>query len=178
MTGGLRQMLYRLLGFFRRSPLDRDLDDEMATHLELAFEENLERGFAPAEARPEAGLCGALRQERSRARDFLRRRAPDEWPFRRRGRDLAETSGRSRAADTAFVAVRPSFFGAPSPLRRILGASVHQSLMTQSYDRIDAKGAAGGKVGGDKRDDEEQPCKRKQNRQTRRNNSKNKCRHG
>ena len=70
MTGGLRQMLYRLLGFFRRSPLDRDLDDEMATHLELAFEENLERGFAPAEARRQALLrFGGRQQAKEQHRD-------------------------------------------------------------------------------------------------------------
>jgi predicted permease len=56
MTGRLRQTLYRLLAFFQRSLLDRDLDDEMAAHLELAVEENLERGLAPAEARRQALL--------------------------------------------------------------------------------------------------------------------------
>src|SRR5215469_12098913 len=70
MTGGLRQMLYRLLAFFRRSPLDRDLDDEVATHLELAFEENLERGFAPAEARRQALLrFGGRQQAKEQHRD-------------------------------------------------------------------------------------------------------------
>lgn len=56
MTGQLRQTLNRLLALFRRSPLDRDLDDEMAAHLELAIEEHLERGLAPAEARRQALL--------------------------------------------------------------------------------------------------------------------------
>ena len=70
MTGGLRQMLYRLLAFFRRSPLDRDLDDEVATHLELAMEENLERGFAPAEARRQALLrFGGRQQAKEQHRD-------------------------------------------------------------------------------------------------------------
>ena len=36
--------------------MDRDLDDEMAAHLELAIEENLERGLAPGEARRQARL--------------------------------------------------------------------------------------------------------------------------
>src|SRR5215470_1554189 len=70
MTGGLRQMLYRLLAFFRRSPLDRDLDDEVATHLALAIEENLERGFAPAEARRQALLrFGGRQQAKEQHRD-------------------------------------------------------------------------------------------------------------
>lgn len=54
MTGRLRQTLFRLLAFFRGAWLDRDLDDEMAAHVELAIEENLERGLAPAEARRQA----------------------------------------------------------------------------------------------------------------------------
>ena len=63
MTDRLRQTLYRLLAFFRRSPLDRDLDHEVATHLELAIEENLERGLAPAEARRQALLRFGGRQQ-------------------------------------------------------------------------------------------------------------------
>ncbi|HEX8879282.1 MAG TPA: ABC transporter permease [Candidatus Acidoferrum sp.] len=70
MTGRLRQTLYRLLAFFRSSPLDRDLDDEMAAHLELAIEEHLERGLAPAEARRQALLrFGGAQQAKERHRD-------------------------------------------------------------------------------------------------------------
>ena len=45
------QSLQRLFSLFRRAQLDRDLDTEMSSHLELAIEENLKRGFSPAEAR-------------------------------------------------------------------------------------------------------------------------------
>jgi len=44
----------RLRSLFRRAQLDRDLDAEMSAHLELAIEENLERGLALAEARRQA----------------------------------------------------------------------------------------------------------------------------
>jgi putative ABC transport system permease protein len=56
MKDQLRQTLYRLLAFFRRPLLDRDLDAEMAAHLELAIEENLQRGLSPDEARRQALL--------------------------------------------------------------------------------------------------------------------------
>ena len=70
MTDRLRQTLYRVLAFFRRSPLDHDLDHEVATHLELAIEENLERGLAPAEARRQALLrFGGLQQVKEQHRD-------------------------------------------------------------------------------------------------------------
>lgn len=70
MTGRLPRTLNRLLAFFRRSPLDRDFDDEMAAHLELAMEENLERGLAPAEARRQALLrFGGPQQAKEQHRD-------------------------------------------------------------------------------------------------------------
>jgi putative ABC transport system permease protein len=50
------QSLQRLFSFFRRAQLDRDLDVEMSSHLELAIEENLRRGLSPAEARRQALL--------------------------------------------------------------------------------------------------------------------------
>jgi predicted permease len=50
------QSLQRLFSFFRRSQLDRELDAEMSSHLELAVEENLRRGLSPAEARRQAML--------------------------------------------------------------------------------------------------------------------------
>ncbi len=54
MTHSLRQALNRLRAFFRKEPLDSDLDREMAAHLNLAIEENLERGMSVEEARRQA----------------------------------------------------------------------------------------------------------------------------
>src|SRR5919108_2534929 len=56
MMDRLMQSLQRLFSFFRRSQLDRELDAEMSSHLELAVEENLRRGLSPAEARRQAML--------------------------------------------------------------------------------------------------------------------------
>src|SRR6266705_35414 len=56
MITRLRQSLHRLRSLFRRAQLDRDLDAEMSAHLELAIEENLQRGLSPAEARRQAFL--------------------------------------------------------------------------------------------------------------------------
>src|SRR5437588_3060137 len=52
--GPLSQLLYRLLSFFYRARLDRELDAEMSSHLQFAMEENLRRGLAPEEARRQA----------------------------------------------------------------------------------------------------------------------------
>lgn len=54
MTTWLYRSFQRLRSLFRRAQLDRDLDAEMSAHLELAIEENLERGLALAEARRQA----------------------------------------------------------------------------------------------------------------------------
>jgi putative ABC transport system permease protein len=56
MTNRLHQLFQRLRSLFRRAQLDRDLDAEMAAHIELAIEENLQRGLSPAEARRQALL--------------------------------------------------------------------------------------------------------------------------
>jgi predicted permease len=70
MTDRLRQSLHRFLAFFRRAPLDRDLDAEMKAHLEFAIEDNLRHGLAPAEARRQALLrFGGLHQAKEQHRE-------------------------------------------------------------------------------------------------------------
>src|SRR5215467_5437657 len=54
MTDRVRQLLHRLRSFFRRAQLDRELDAEVSSHLELAIEEYLRRGLSPEEARRQA----------------------------------------------------------------------------------------------------------------------------
>jgi predicted permease len=44
------------MAWFKRTELDHDLDDELATHLDLLIEENMRRGLSPAEARRDARL--------------------------------------------------------------------------------------------------------------------------
>lgn len=56
MTGRIRQLLHRLLFLFRRAEQDREFDAEMSAHLEIAIEENLQRGLSPIEARRQALL--------------------------------------------------------------------------------------------------------------------------
>jgi putative ABC transport system permease protein len=70
MTDRLRQLLHRIRSFFRRAEQDRDLNAEMSAHLELAVEENLQRGLSPAEARRQALLrFGGPQQAREEHRE-------------------------------------------------------------------------------------------------------------
>jgi len=65
----LRRAVQRAGSFFRKAPLDRELDAEMQSHLELAVDENLKRGLSPEEARRQAlirfgGVVQAKEQQR------------------------------------------------------------------------------------------------------------------
>ena len=54
MIDRIWQSLRRLFSIFRRAQLDRDIDAEIASHVQLATEENLQRGLSPEEARRQA----------------------------------------------------------------------------------------------------------------------------
>ncbi len=50
----IRQALARLVSFFRKDHLDRDLDQELAAHIEMAAADRIREGVAPIEARRQA----------------------------------------------------------------------------------------------------------------------------
>jgi len=54
MIDGLRHLFHRVRSVFRRAQFDSDLDTELAFHLELAIEENIQHGMPVGEARRQA----------------------------------------------------------------------------------------------------------------------------
>jgi len=50
----LREAFNRIRALFRKAPLDQELNQEMASHLEMAVEENIGRGMSREEARRQA----------------------------------------------------------------------------------------------------------------------------
>jgi hypothetical protein len=40
----LREAFHRISSFFRKDPLDREVNEEIASHLEMAVEENIAYG--------------------------------------------------------------------------------------------------------------------------------------
>jgi putative ABC transport system permease protein len=67
---GLRAWLARLSNLFHKEQLERDLDAELASHLELHIEENLRAGMTPDEARRVALLkLGGVEQTKESVRD-------------------------------------------------------------------------------------------------------------
>jgi predicted permease len=60
----------RLWAFIRRRPLDDDLEDELAAHLQFAIDDNMARGMSPTEARRMALISiGGMDQARYKHRE-------------------------------------------------------------------------------------------------------------
>lgn len=65
-----RRLAQRLLALVRQNRLERELDDEVQAHLDLAERDALARGLPPAEARDEARRAfGGVQQMKERHRD-------------------------------------------------------------------------------------------------------------
>ncbi|MFA5909691.1 MAG: ABC transporter permease [Vicinamibacterales bacterium] len=66
----LRRLAHRWLALIRQGRLDRELDDEVLAHLEMAEQDGLARGLTPDEARREARLAfGGIPQMKEVHRD-------------------------------------------------------------------------------------------------------------
>jgi predicted permease len=66
----LRRAAARLSAFFRKRTLDRELDAEMATHIDMAVDDLVNSGLSPAEARRRALVhFGGVEQARERHRE-------------------------------------------------------------------------------------------------------------
>lgn len=65
-------ILTRILNLFKKNHLDRELRDELNSHLELHIDDNLKQGMSPTEARRVAVLkLGGLEQTKESLRDLL-----------------------------------------------------------------------------------------------------------
>jgi len=70
MGDSLRRAVARLGAFFRSEPLDRDLEEEVASHIAMATEDNVRSGMTPEEARRKAMVkFGGVEQAKERQRE-------------------------------------------------------------------------------------------------------------
>jgi predicted permease len=70
MSRSVREVFNRMRSFFRKHPLDQELDAEIASHLEIAQEENIARGLPAGEARRQAlARFGGVQQARETHRE-------------------------------------------------------------------------------------------------------------
>src|SRR5215470_2456052 len=66
----IRATVLRLIASFGKSRRDRDLADELASHLQLHTDENMRRGMSPGQARRDALIkLGGLEAAKERYRD-------------------------------------------------------------------------------------------------------------
>ncbi|HEX2918228.1 MAG TPA: permease prefix domain 1-containing protein, partial [Edaphobacter sp.] len=69
-TDALRRVGARMIAFFDKSAMDRELEEEVASHIEMATEENLRNGMSPDEARRRAMVrFGGVEQAKERQRE-------------------------------------------------------------------------------------------------------------
>ena len=66
----LREWILRFAGLFNRQRRDRELDDEIESHLRFHIEDNLRLGMSPEDARRDAmsklgGICTRIRHAKS-----------------------------------------------------------------------------------------------------------------
>jgi predicted permease len=70
MNFSLREVFSRLRSFLHKDQVDQELNDEMASHLEIAVEENIPRGMSAEEARRQALVrFGGVQQAREQHRE-------------------------------------------------------------------------------------------------------------
>src|SRR5580704_7761575 len=67
---GLRAWCLRFAGLFRKEQQDRELVEELESHLQMHIEDNLRSGMNPAEARRQALIkLGGVEQAKEKCRD-------------------------------------------------------------------------------------------------------------
>jgi macrolide transport system ATP-binding/permease protein len=130
-----RRFVQRLLAFFRRDTLDRDLDAEISSHLALAIDENLRRGMSPDEARRQALLhFGGPQQAKEAHRDA--RALPFSDAIFRDLRFAARLLRKSPGFTFTIILTLALAVGANTAIFSIVNALLLKSLPYAHPDRI------------------------------------------
>jgi hypothetical protein len=119
-----RQFARRLRSLFRAPQLDSELDAEMAAHLDLATEENMQRGMSLEEARRQALIrFGGAEQAKEQHRDA--RALPTFDELSQDLRYAIRTFRRDPVFVLIAVLIRQYHFAAPASVPRSAAARVY-----------------------------------------------------
>jgi macrolide transport system ATP-binding/permease protein len=115
-----RAWLLRLAGFFGRERRDRDLAEELASHLRMHIEDNLRAGMSPEEARRDALMkLGGVEQTKESYRD-------------QRGLPRLETLQKNIRFGLRMLRKNPGF-SAVALLTLALGIGATTAIFTAAY---------------------------------------------
>jgi predicted permease len=131
----LRAWMKRVLGVFASARADRELDDELASHLQMHVDDNLRAGMAPAEARRAALVAlGGVAQATEAYRD--RRGLPMLTALARDARYGIRALMRAPGYSAAAVVILGLGIGANSAIFTVVNAVVLRPLPFADADRI------------------------------------------
>ena len=131
----MRTLLARITAFFRKRELDRDLDRELAVHLELAIEDNIRRGLSPEEARRDALVhFGGVEAAKEHHRDA--RGLPWLESFLHDIRHAVRTLRRDAAFTTVAVLILALGIGANTAVFSLGNVFLFRPLPVKDADRL------------------------------------------
>lgn len=135
MTAEWRRGLRRLVAFFRKEPLDQELDAELASHLEMAEDDLMAQGLSPEEARRQARIdLGGLGAVREHHRDV--RSLPFLDTLQQDVRLAWRTLLRDRGFTAVAVLVLALSIGATATVYSVVDSILLEPLPLHDPDRL------------------------------------------